>query len=795
MFRNYFKIAWRNLRRNKLYSLINIAGLSIGIACCIFIFLFIRHELSYDRYNAKADRIYRLTEVLHLPNEDNARAVTSPPMAPALRASFPEIEKAVRVNPSSRILSKDEKTFFDTRIMYADSEFFDIFTFPVVYGNTLHALTEPYSIVLTESAAKRYFGDAQPVGKTMRLSDTIALNVTAVIKDVPENSHFTFDCILSASTMYKMSPLNMKEAWFYNGFYTYVLLGENQDAKNLESKITSYISKEMAEQKKQTGLSYDLKLQPLTDIHLKSNLNSEISTNGDIMYVYIFSAAALLILLIACCNFINLSTAKSINRAKEIGLRKVIGAKRSQLTMQFLGESILFAIISLLLSILIVITVLPVYNSFTSQTFSISTLISPSLFFVYFIITLSIGLLAGIYPAFLMSSFKPVRILKGQLKHEWKDIFLRKGLVVFQFTIAIVLIVGTTLIFQQLRFIQNKKLGLNKEQVVEFDLLRNETPQQQTLLKEILRIQGVQKASLSNFTFKSETGTVAVIPEGFADNEVSSQPFISIDENFLKTFEIPIAAGRDFSKEFATDPAQGFIVNETAVKQFGWKENNLALGKNINWDGKKGKVVGVVKDFHFSSLHQNIKPLILHIEPDFYGTIAVKIKPANVQTVIASIEQSWKQITGHNSQGYTFVDDDFAKLYKTEATMQSILTIFTVLSVFVACLGLFGLTAFTVRQRFREIGIRKVLGASVSSVISTLSKDMIKLVCISIFIAAPIAWLAVHKWLQDFAYQITISWWIFLTAGIVAIIVAFLTIGIQSFKAAIANPVKSLRTE
>jgi putative ABC transport system permease protein len=795
MFRNYFKIAWRNLRRNKLYSIINITGLSIGIACCILIFLFVQHELSYDKYNVNAHRIYRLTEVLHMPKGDNARVVTSPPMAPALKANFPEIEKAVRINLSSRALSKDEKTFFDTRIMYADSDFFNVFTFPAIYGSTQHALTEPYSIVLTESTAKKYFGDEKAVGKTMQLSDTIALNVTAVIQDVPENSHFTFDCILSSATMYKMSPMDMKDVWYFNNFYTYLLLAENHDAKNLESKITSYIGKEMAEQKKQTGLWYDLKLQPLTDIHLKSNLNSEIASNGDITYVYIFSAAAFLILLIACCNFINLSTAKSINRAKEIGLRKVIGAQRTQLTMQFLGESILFAVVSTLLALIIVVIILPFYNSFTSQTFSLSFLLSPSLFLVYAVIILCIGFVAGIYPAFLMSSFKPVSILKGQLKHEWKDIFLRKGLVVFQFTIAIVLIVGTALIFQQLRFIQNQKLGLNKEQVIEFDLARADAPKQEILLKEISKTPGVASASLTDFTFKYGISSVAVIPEGFADNEVSSQPVISIDENFLKTFDIPLAAGRGFSKEFPTDPSQGFMVNETAVKEFGWKDNNLAIGKNINWDGKKGKVVGVVKDFNFNSLHQQIKPLILTIEPAFYGTIAAKINPRHIQDATSSIEQSWKKITGHTSQGYTFLNDDFAKLYKTETTMQSILGVFTVLSVFVACLGLFGLTAFTVKQRFREIGIRKVLGANVISVIRLVSNDLLKLVCLAVLIAAPLAYISVSSWLRDFAYRISINWWTFVLAGAIALLVAFLTIGLQSFKAAISNPVKSLRTE
>src|SRR6185436_11265541 len=351
MFKNYFKTAWRNLRRNKLYSVINITGLSIGIACCILIFLFVQHELSFDKYNVNADRIYRLTEVLHMPKGDNARAVTSPPMAPALKASFPEIQNTVRINYSSRNLSNKEKRFDETRILYADSGFFDIFTFPMVSGNPQKALTEPFSVVLTETTAKKYFGSELPLGKTMQLSDTINLTVTGIIKDVPENSHFNFDCILSAATIYKMNGYNPNDNWYNNNYYTYILLPENYNYKNLETKITALISKEMAEQRKEAGLGYDLKLQPLTDIHLKSNLNSEIASNGDITYVYIFSATAILILLIACCNFINLSTAKSINRAKEIGLRKVIGARRLQLTFQFLSESFLMVFAGALLSV------------------------------------------------------------------------------------------------------------------------------------------------------------------------------------------------------------------------------------------------------------------------------------------------------------------------------------------------------------------------------------------------------------------------------------------------------------
>jgi putative ABC transport system permease protein len=797
MIKNYFKTAWRNLKGNKLYSLINITGLSIGIACCIFIFLYVRLELSYDKYNVNAGRIYRLTEVLHMPNGDNARAVTSPPMAVTLQANFPEIEKAVRINYSARNVSNKEKKFNDIRIIYADSTLFDVFTFPMQAGISRQALTRPYSIVLTRSAAKKYFGNEQPLGKFMQLSDSINLTVTGVINDIPKNSHFNFDCILSNSTMTEMNPDQpLAKQWYNNNYYTYLLLPENYNPKKLEMRITSFIAKEMAEQRKATGLWYDLKLQPLTDIHLKSDLHAEIQQTGDITYVYIFSAAAILILLIACTNFVNLSTAKSINRGREIGLRKVIGARRSQLIAQFLGESFFFVIISAILSVVIVAFALPFFNALTGEALSLSLLQSPGLFFVYLGLVIVIGLLAGTYPAFLMSAFRPIQVLKGNLKHGFKDIFLRKGLVIIQFTIAIVLITGTVLIFEQMQFIQNRKLGLNKEQVLEFELTQSERGKEETLLKEISKNSGVISAALTDFTYKYGVSSVATIPEGFAENEVSSQRTIIVDENFLRTFQIELAAGRDFSKLYPTDIEEGFMVNETAVKEFGWKSNDLAIGKTINWGlGKKGKVIGVVKDFNFNSLHENIKPLIMHILPEEYGVIAVRIKPGNMVPTIKLIAQTRRNVTGESSFDYAFLDEDFATLYKGDFTMRSILSVFTILSIFVACLGLFGLTTFTIRQRFREIGIRKVLGASVTGMVNLLSRDLLKLILISIAIATPVSWFFMDKWLQNFAYRIQIDAWTFLLTGISALFIALLTVSFQAIKAAIANPVKSLRTE
>jgi len=503
MFKNYIKVAIRNLKNSKLYSFINITGLSVGIACCMLIFLYIKYEMSYDRYNKNAGQIYRLTEILHLPKEDNARAVTAPPMAPLLQASLPEIRKTVRINFSQRVLSYKESKLYDAKVIYADSTLFDIFTFPMLKGNPQTALVNPYSIVLTESTAKKYFGSLPALGRNMKLSDTINLTVTGILKDIPLNSHINFDAVLSRTTLFELSNHQSEaENWYNNNYYTYLLLPENYPYRELEPKINTIIDKAMQVSKKESGLSYNLKLQPVTDIHLRSNLHSEINPNSDISYIYIFTVAAILILLVACSNFINLSTARSVNRSKEIGMRKVVGAARSQLIIQFFGESFLFTLIAAVLTIVLVALVLPSFSSFTGRPLFMSNLADPLSIFIYLGIVISVGFLAGIYPALQLSSFGPIKALKGNIRHEWQDIFLRKGLVIFQFTIAIILIAGTSLVFQQLRFIQNQKLGLNKDQVLEVELKNRDIPRSETLVKELQNVPAVIHASSTDFSFK-----------------------------------------------------------------------------------------------------------------------------------------------------------------------------------------------------------------------------------------------------------------------------------------------------
>lgn len=799
MIRNYLKIAWRNLLKNKMFSFINIMGLAIGISGCVLIYLYVQKELSYDKHNEKADRIFRLTSFIQQSSKIDEFVPTSPIMSLRLKENFPEVEKAVRMIFSGRQLSYNNRKFPEAQIMYADSTLFDVFTFPMKEGDPKTALKEPYSVVLTQKAVKKYFGNEDAYGKTMKLSDTINLKVTGILEDIPATSHFSFDCAIARSTLAAMTKndstwqQDSEFNWFNCDSYTYLLLAPGTNYKDFEAKANKLFDKEQADLRKNIGMSMNIRMQPLTDIHLKSHLTHEIKSvvNGDITYVYIFSATAILILLIACCNFINLSTARSLNRSKEIGLRKVIGAKRSQLIFQFLGESFLVAVIASILSLLFVALAIPLFNSFIVSNLSMNI----SVIWIYIGIILSVGFLAGLYPALLMSSFAPIKSLKGKVSHGFVDLLFRKGLVVFQFSIAVVLIIGTNLILNQLSYIQNAKIGMNREKVVGISLKGADQPKGDVFLKELSANPKVVAATLNGFNFKG-IANITLLPEGKAGNELTSSNVFSVDENYLKTMQIGLVAGRDFSKDFPSDVREAFIVNEAAVKEFGWKTPKEAIGKRIDWAfGKTGKVIGVVKDYNYASMHDEIKPLVIHIFPQWFNTLTLRLKTDDLAGTMKEIEKTWKKVSVEGAFNYAFLDDDFNSLYKSEENMRSVLGAFTVLAVLVACLGLFGLAAFTIRQRFREIGIRKVLGSSVSGIVTLLSKDFLKLVLISIVIAIPIAWYGGYKWLQDFAYKTSISWVVFFVAGLLAVVIALLTVSILAIKAAKANPVKSIRTE
>lgn len=799
MFKNYLKIAWRNLFKDKLYSFVNIMGLAIGMACCVIIYLYVSFETSYDTYHENYKQIYRMVSVSHESDKVEEFAPSSPLMGQRTVDNFPEVKHLLRFNGSNRYFSLGEKKFYDNRLFYADSSMLDVFSFEVIEGSAKNSLNKPYSVVLTESCAKKYFGSEPAYGKILQFSDTIPMTVTAVIKDVPKNTHFAADCFLSRVTMNEMNKAdstwiyNNEENWFNCNTYTYLELKDGTDPVALNTKINTLMTKENAEIRKQTGMYMNCRLQPIKDIHLNSHLDAEFkdSNNGYMVYIYIFTGTALLMLMIACFNFINLSTAKSINRSKEIGLRKVIGATRKQLMLQFLGESTLFAFLGAIISLVIVLVCLPAFNNFVNLKLHLNF----SVLLIYAFIIVCVGLLSGSYPALMMSSFAPIRSLKGLIKHSMADVLFRKGLVVFQFTIAIALIVCTTVVLKQLDYIQKKHIGVNKDQLLNIELKFRDVANAEVLLKELRANPQITSASVNGFSFKYMSN-ITLIPEGMAENKLTSCSVFSMDESFLSTYQIKLAAGRDFSKEFASDEKEGFMVNEAAVKEFGWKTPKEAIGKKVQWGmGKDGKIIGVVKDFNFSSLKEPIKPLLFNIFKPWYNNITVRLRTENVSETIAQIEELWKREAPYSPFKYSFAEDDYNSLYQSELKMRSVLGTFTFLAIFVACLGLFGLAAFSIKQRYKEIGIRKVLGASVSGIVQHLSKDFLKPILLSILISFPLAWYVCYQWLQDFAFKTDLSLWVFIVSGLVAVIIAFSTISYQAIKAAIANPIKAIRTE
>jgi putative ABC transport system permease protein len=796
MLKNYLKITLRTLWKDKGFSFINVSGLAIGISTCILISLYVLDELSYDTFHKNARNIYRLTELLHLPKEVRPQAVTSPPMAHALQQNFPEVKKTVRFTQSSRLLTYQDKKFFDTQIWYADSSLFELFSFPMIKGEPQSALIDPYSIVLTEKAAKKYFGDSDPLGKAMSLSDTIPLTVTGVVKDIPSNSHIQFDVLLSFSTIVATNNNQQNDNWFNNGYYTYALLEDGTDYKNLATRYGEHLKKLMGKATEESGLWYEFVFQPLSDIHLRSTAPYDMGPNGNIKYVYIFSIVAALVLLIACANYINLSTARAMNRAKELGIRKVIGAKRKQIVQQLLGESFLVTFISFVIGVAIVTAALPKFNTITNKSMDARFLFTPAVISSALTIFLLIVMLAGGYPAVLMASFSPIRTLTNYVRQGRESGLIRKGLVVFQFTMSIILIAGTIIIFRQMDFLQNKNLGLDKEQILQLRMRDNINPKYQLIKEEMSKVPSVIIATATNFSYGNGISNIAMLPEGAADNEITSEAVFGVDHNFIPTFKIELVAGRNFSKDIPTDEADAFIVNESAVKHFNWGTPETALGKKIDWGlGKKGKVIGVVKDFNYTSLHETIQPLIIHIIPNWFNLITLKVNADNIPETIEQLEEKWNALNLDSPFDYSFLDADFEKLYRAEQQTQSIVGFLASLAIFIACLGLFGLAAFMAEQRTKEIGVRKVLGADVLGIIALLSKDFLVLVGIAIVIALPISWFVSTKWLNSFAYRTDLTWWIFAIAGVIAILISLLTVSFQSVKAAMANPVNSLRNE
>ena len=812
MLKNYFKIAWRNLLKNKTFSLINIAGLASGLACFILIALYVADEMSYDKYNEKASRIYRINSDIVFGGNKLHLAVTSDPMGATLKKDYPQVEEYVRFYASSgaKLVKKGNTFINEQNVAHADSTLFDVFTLPAVSGDTKNALNEPNTVVITESTAKKYFGTADAVGKTIETNDnnSTLYKVTAVIKDIPHNSHFNFDFIFS------MDNADYEWGQFTShNFQTYLLLKKGTDYKAFEKNFNQYIDKyvipfvqqfmkiKSMEEMEKAGNKLAYSLMPLTDIHLHSDRTPELSVNGSIQYVYIFSAVALFVLLLACVNFMNLSTARSASRAKEVGIRKVLGTEKKSLIRQFLTESTLMAAISMVLAIIIVWATMSYFNDLSGKNLAITDLLKPGYFALLLLLPLIVGLLAGSYPAFYLSSFKPVMVLKGKMNEGFKKSSLRNVLVVFQFGTSIMLIVGTIIVYRQLSFIQTKKLGFNKDQVLvinnTYALGENAT----AFKNEISKLAGVNSATFANFlpVANSSRNDNTYSSEAVMDikNSLSAQSWV-IDYDYITTLGMEMVSGRNFSKEYGAD-SNAIIINETAAKVL---EHDNPVGKKLytNYQDRSGTrlisydIIGVVKNFHYESLKQTVGLLLFKLG-NSTGATAFKISTANVQGLVKNIESKWKTMASGMPFSYQFLDESFNNMYREEQRTGKLGLTFAVIAILIACLGLFGLATYMAEQRIKEIGVRKVLGASVSNITAMLSKDFIKLVLLSAIIAFPVSWWFMHQWLQDFAYRVDISWWIFALAGIIALLIAVLTVSSQAIKAALSNPVKNLRTE
>ncbi|OQP62736.1 cell division protein FtsX [Niastella vici] len=808
MLKNYLKIAFRNLWKSKGFSAINIIGLAIGLATCLLIMLFVLDELGYDRYNKKADRIYRVDADIKFGGNHFVLATATDPMGPTLKKDYPQVEQYVRFRSAGGLLiKKGAENVQEEHVVYADSTLFDVFTLPMLDGDPQTALREPNSVVITETIARKYFNTTQAAGRSLLINNHEHYTITGVIKDVPSQSHFNYDFFVSLSTRAESRANN----WLSNNFNTYILLKEGADPKQLEAQfdalvekyigpqVMQYMSINMDEFKK-SGNYEKHHLTPLTSIHLYSNKEAELRANSDIQYVYIFSAIAFFILLIACVNFMNLSTARSANRAREVGVRKVLGSLKANLVKQFLTESLLISSMAMLLALVLAWTMLPYFNQLAAKDIKLNLLVDPWLLPVLVLLVLITGLLAGSYPAFYLSAFKPIQVIKGKLAAGFKTSWLRSGLVVFQFAISIVLIIATMVIYKQLHYIQSHKPGFNREQVL---VIHNTHPlgsQAKTFRDEVVKFPGVENATIADYLPTNgwrNDNPVFADPTLDQKNAVSMQTW-DVDDQYIPTLGMELVAGRNFSKEFPTD-SSGIIINEVAAKMYGFSD---PIGKNLYFisDLNNPKnvstlhIIGIVKNFNFSSLRQQVTPLSLLLG-QHPGNIALRVHSTDIHRLVAQIERKYKAMVPGEPFNYSFMNEDFNNIYRTEQRMGIIAISFSALAILIACLGLFGLAAYAAEQRTKEIGIRKVLGATVSHITAMLSKDFLKLVVIAALIAFPLAWWVMHTWLQDFAYRTNISWWVFVMAGALAALIAVVTVSFQTIKAAIANPVAALKNE
>jgi putative ABC transport system permease protein len=813
MFRNFLKIAFRSLSKNKGFTTLNIIGLASGLGVCLLIVLYVIDELSYDRYNVNADRIYRVDEDSYINNTRFDAANVSKFLGPTLVAYYPKIQQMVRFrSPGYQLVRKDNDHILEHNFVFADSTIFKVFTLPMIAGDPHTALNNPHSIVIDESAARRYFNSTDVIGRTLEIgSSNTPLRITGVIRDIPEQSHFHFSFIRPLRESYNFNEPDDNN-WLSTNYYTYILAQPGttraEVQKDVDAVVNLHIGRALQEMVhssvadlEKAGNHFRYRIFPLTDVHLHSNKSYELEANSNIQYVYIFSVIAVLILLIACVNFMNLSTARSANRAKEVGIRKVAGSTKGHLILQFLTESILLSLFSLVLALCIAIFLLPMFNQLAGKSLHPDVLFSGRFLPILILLALLVGCLAGSYPAFYLSSFQPIHVLKGKMAAGFKNSWLRSSLVVFQFFISIGLIVSTLVIYRQLHYIRNKEIGFNRDQVLVIHDTWALGKEGTTNLREnLLTLAGVTDATVTG-DLPTNGGDQYRQPGWFGDASLDVKKAIflttlDVDDHYVPTLGMQIVKGRNFDlAQFPTD-STGIILNEAAVAIFGVKDplNLIIWYKDHEFPARACHVVGVVKDFNYNSMHDKIQPLVMEVKP-YWTSMAVRFHTNDISGFVRQVERKFHAARLGVPFSYTFMDADFDKMYHAEQQTGRIFITFAVFAILIACLGLFGLVTYAAEQRTKEIGIRKVLGARVSSIVGLLSRDFTMLVGISALIAFPVAWWAMYKWLETFAYRAEISWWIFLVAGATALAIALLTVSIQTVRAALANPVNSLRSE
>ncbi len=817
MIKTYFKIAWKNLQKNKVFSFINIFGLSVGLACCMMITLYILNELSYDKYQKNGADIYQLATTFVQQGQEHKMPNTPAPMAQAMQQDFPEVQQTARLmslfSEDKTLLQYNEKngvpkSFYETKGYLADSTFFRMFTYKFIEGDPSTALNDPKTVVLSEEIAKKIFGDQPALNKLIHISSSSNGDndflVTGVFKtnDRPSHIDSRFFMSMKGGDVERYIQENGTSFATNNMFFTYLQLKPGSNTKNLVAKFPAFIDKYAGKDLKAMGFGKIQFLTALKDIHLRSGMDTNVTPPGSMTYLYILGSIALFTLLIACINFMNLSTARSSKRSAEVGIRKVLGAEKGSLIRQFLGESVFMSLIAFAFAFTITELLLPAFNSVSGKDLSLTFSQNSLIITAFFLLAVITGLFAGSYPAFYLSSFKPIAVLKGKLSNSLAAVSLRKGLVVFQFIISVALIIASVVISNQMTYLRSADLGFEKERQVIIPLRSGTAKKMYTSYKNELvkqpQVQGVG-ASLYNPGIFNPSDNL-FYKEGQTMNDAKRTRMNWVDDGYLKTLNMKPVAGRLFSEEFPSDTNRRMVMNETAIKEIGLGTPQNAVGKKVYFDYQGQQygfeIVGVVKDFHFEDLHLPITPYGYQLNNvNQFNYMLVHARPGDMTTLLRSIEASWHKLNPNEPFEYSFLDDDFQKNYNAENRLASIVSYFTLIAILICCLGLFGLATFSAEQRIKEIGVRKVLGASVAGIVALLSKDFLKLVVIAIVIATPLAWYVMHKWLQDFAYRINLNWWIFLLAGIIAVVIAFITISFQAIKAANSNPVKSLRTE